>query len=282
MNSIDTTTPDYIDQFDDNEPKMGFFDHLDILRKHLLRAVGVLGVATIWAFLNKEIIFDKIILAPKNADFITWRAFCAIGRRFGIEGMCIQQFSFELININISGQFVKHITTSMVVGLVVGFPYLLFEIWRFVSPALHQNERKYAVQLIGYGSILFFMGIAFGYFLLAPISLVFLGTYQVSSEVTNQISLESFVSTLTSLVLAVGLVFELPIVAYFLAKVGILKSNFMKKYRRHSVVVNLILAAIITPTSDVGTLLLMAMPLFLLYEISIFVVKSAEKSIKNI
>ena len=168
--------PDYIDQFDDNEPKLGFFDHLEALRMHIIRAILVLGVGTVWAFFNKTYIFDKIILAPKNADFITWRAFCYLGKKLGVEGMCVKQFSFQLININISGQFVKHITTSMVVGLIIGFPYLIFEIWRFVAPALHQNEKKYAVKLIFYGSVLFFMGIAFGYFLLAPISIVFLGT----------------------------------------------------------------------------------------------------------
>ena len=269
--------PDYIDQFDDNEPKLGFFDHLEALRMHIIRAILVLGVGTVWAFFNKTYIFDKIILAPKNADFITWRAFCYLGKKLGVEGMCVKQFSFQLININISGQFVKHITTSMVVGLIIGFPYLIFEIWRFVAPALHQNEKKYAVKLIFYGSALFFMGIAFGYFLLAPISIVFLGTYQVSEQVINQISLDSFVSTLTGLVVAVGLVFELPVIAFFLAKVGVLSSDFMKKYRKHSIVANLILAAVITPTSDVGTLLLMALPLLLLYEISIFVVKRAEK-----
>src|SRR6185369_8600681 len=187
------------------------------------------------------------------------------------EDLCITQITFSLISTDLSAQFTTHMWAAFVGGLIAGFPYLVFELWKFVKPALHEKEKSYARGIVFYTSFLFLTGALFGYYVITPMTVNFLGTYQVSDEVKNMISLDSFISTVTTMTLITGIVFELPIVVYFLSKIGILNPTFMRKYRRHAIVIILIVAAIITPTSDATTLMLVAIPLYLLYEISIFV-----------
>lgn len=267
----------YIDQFEDTEDKMSFFDHLDAFRGHLIRISIAILVFAILAFAYKSFVFDSIILAPIQVDFSTYQFFCSLSQKFNfLSGLCITHIPYEFINVTMIGQFVTHVTVSFVFGIIFAFPYLIFELWRFVKPALNPNEKKYARGLLFYVSILFFIGILFGYFLLAPISTYFLGTYQVSELISNKITLTSYISLLTTLTLGSGLIFELPILAYFLAKIGIISSPFLKKYRKQAFLINLVLAAIITP-SDVMSMFLMALPLSLLYELSIRVVARVEK-----
>lgn len=252
--------------------EMSFLDHLEALRWHLMRAaIAIVVLALAWFFM-KELLFDGILLAPKNPNFPTYRILCHLSEQLGMgEDLCVKVIPFSLIATDISSQFTTHMWLSFVAGLVTGFPYIVWELWRFVKPALHQKERRYARGIVFYTSFLFLTGIAFGYYIITPMTVNFLGSYQVSAEVQNMISLDSFISTVSTMTLITGIVFELPIVVYFLTKIGMLTPGFMREYRRHAVVVILILAAVITPTSDATTLLMVAIPLYILYEISIFV-----------
>ncbi len=254
----------------DPNSEMNFLDHLEALRWHLVRATLAIFIIAVLAFIYKEILFDMIIFGPKNPDFITYRYLCYLSQKFSID-MCITKVGFSLISTSMAGQFTTHMVAAGVTGLILGFPYLLWEVWRFVKPALTQKEKKYTTGVVFFGSLLFFMGVGFGYFILSPLSINFLGSYQVSSEVTNAINLDSYISIVTLMTLACGVVFELPLVVYFLTKIGIIGPQFMRNYRKHAVVVNLVIAALITPSPDVTSQLLVAVPLFLLYEVSIFI-----------
>lgn len=255
------------------EPKaeMSFLQHLEELRWHLVRSSAAIFIFALIAFFNKEFIFDQLILAPKNADFPTYRFLCMLGQKLQLdESMCIKELSFTLINIDMSGQFSTHMSVSLYAGIVLAFPYVIWELWRFIKPGLHNHERKYANGIVFFTSLLFFLGVLFGYYVITPMSVNFLGTYQVSTLVANQISLGSFISTVTTLTLMTGVVFELPILVYFLTKIGVLTPEFMRHYRRHAIVVLLIIAAVITPP-DVTSQILVTIPLMVLYEVSIFV-----------
>ena len=255
-----------------NTGEMSFLDHLEALRWHIVRSAAVIFTAAIVLFCYKEFLFDAILLAPKNPNFPTYRALCRLSEYFNLGAdLCVTKIDFALISTDLSSQFSTHMWSAFVGGLVIGFPYLAFELWRFIKPALKEKEKKYARGIVFYTSILFLTGVFFGYYVITPMSVNFLGTYQVSSEVRNTITLDSFIGTVTTLTLITGLVFEMPIAIYFLSKIGIMSPAFMRKYRRHAVVIILILAAIITPTSDATTLMLVAIPLWLLYEVSIFV-----------
>jgi sec-independent protein translocase protein TatC len=204
--------------------------------------------------------------------------FCWLSEQYSwLQGLCVQEIPFIVINIDMTGQFMQHITVSIITGFMVAFPYIIWEFWRFLKPGLKKKEITAAQGMIFYISILFFVGVAFGYFLLAPLSILFLGSYQISGEVLNQITLSSYIGTLTTLVLATGLIFELPVLAYFLAQIGFVNAAFLRNSRRVAVVINLIIAAIITP-ADVGSMILMAIPLLVLYEISIKVVARVERT----
>lgn len=257
----------------EKEPKaeMSFLQHLEELRWHLVRSSAAIFIFALIAFFNKEFLFDKLILAPKNADFPTYRFLCMLGQKLNLdESICIKDLSFTLINIDMSGQFSTHMSVSLYAGIVLAFPYVIWELWRFIKPGLHNHERKYANGIVFFTSLLFFLGVLFGYYVVTPMSVNFLGTYQVSTLVANQISLGSFISTVTTLTLMTGVVFELPILVYFLTKIGVLTPEFMRNYRRHAIVVLLIISAIITPP-DVTSQILVCIPLLALYEISIFV-----------
>lgn len=254
----------------DPNAEMSFLEHLEALRWHLVRSVSVVLIISVAAFVNKSFIFDKIIFGPKNVDFPTYHALCWLSEKLSID-MCIRELPFTLINISMAGQFTVHMWVAFVTGFVVGFPYLLWELWRFIKPALTQKEKGYSSGIVFFTSLLFITGVLFGYYVISPMSINFLGSYQVSGEVKNQISLDSYISTVTILTFASGIVFELPIVVYFLSKIGLITPQFMRKYRKHAMVVNLIIAAVITPSPDITSQLLVAIPLFLLYEVSIYV-----------
>ena len=254
-----------------SEPKekvMTFWDHLDELRWHIMRSVIAIVILAIVAFINREIIFDYIILAPSSSEFITNRALCKLGNWLSINALCIKDMKLQIINIKMSGQFLTHMYISIVAGFIIAFPYILWEIWRFVKPAMKETEKKYSSGGVFISSVLFMAGILFSYFLIVPLTVNFLGTYQVSESVYNQISLTSYISTVVSVTFAVGLVFELPILVYFLTKIGVLTPDFMKRNRKYMYVIMLILSAIITPP-DMFSQILVVLPLIVLYEFSI-------------
>jgi sec-independent protein translocase protein TatC len=252
------------------ENEMSFLEHLEELRWHIIRSIVAIVTLMILAFIFKNIIFDKIILAPKSPEFITARLLCRLGELLNTTSLCINTQQMNLININMSGQLTTHITVSLVAGLILAFPVVLWEFWQFFKPALKANEARYARGAVFAASMLFFIGVSFGYFMLAPLSIHFLSSYEISTDVVNQINIRSYIGTLTSICLATGVVFELPIVAFFLTKIGIITPAFMRKYRKHAIVVIFIIAAIITPP-DVFSQTLVAIPLLMLYEISIFI-----------
>ncbi len=259
--------------------EMSFLDHLEELRWHILRSTAVILVVAIAAFIAKDFVFNYIVLAPRHPDFITYQLLCNFVSRLGLgDILCFNEVSFSVTNIEMAGQFLMHIKVSFIVGLVVSFPYVFIEIWRFVSPALHPNERKNMGGVIFFSSMLFYIGILFGYLILTPFSINFLGNYNVSEEVRNDINLSSYISTVVMLTLASGFIFELPIVTYFLAKLGLITPEFMRTYRRHACVIILILSAMITPP-DVTSQFIIAIPLYGLYEIGILIAKRVYKPV---
>ena len=250
--------------------KQSFWDHLDILRASLVKIAAVTAVFAVVAFFFKEALFS-VILAPKDADFITYRWLYFFSGWVTDEQA--QDFYVKLINTGLAQQFMIHMKVAMCTGVLCASPYILYQLFRFVSPALYANERKYVVRVVGYGYIMFMVGVLISYFLIFPLTFRFLGTYQVSDQVENMISLQSYISTLLMMSLAMGIVFEIPILSWLFAKLGFISADFMRRYRRHAVVIILVVAAIITPTSDVFTLLLVSLPMWLLYEVSIWIVK---------
>ena len=260
-----------------NKEEMSFLDHLEILRWHLIRSGIAILLFSILAFIFKEIIFDVVLLAPKDPNFLTYRFLCNISQALGLgDALCIKESPFSLMNINMAGQFSAHLLTSFYAGFILAFPYVFWEIWRFVLPALKEKEAKVSRGIVFFSSLLFLIGVIFGYFVIAPLSINFLGSYQVSQTVANQISLTSFISTVTTISLANGIIFELPILVYFLTKIGLLTPEFMRTYRRHAMVITLILSAIITPP-DITSQILVSFPLIILYEISIQISKAIVK-----
>ena len=250
--------------------KQSFWDHLDILRASLVKIAAVPAVFAVVAFFFKEALFS-VILAPKDADFITYRWLYFFSGWVTDEQA--QDFYVKLINTGLAQQFMIHMKVAMCTGVLCASPYILYQLFRFVSPALYANERKYVVRVVGYGYIMFMVGVLISYFLIFPLTFRFLGTYQVSDQVENMISLQSYISTLLMMSLAMGIVFEIPILSWLFAKLGFISADFMRRYRRHAVVIILVVAAIITPTSDVFTLLLVSLPMWLLYEVIILILK---------
>jgi len=257
--------------------EMSFLDHLEELRWRLIRSVLAIFIAAVVAFIFKDIIFDHIILAPKNPAFWTNRMFCALGEYLSTDSLCINQVPLEIVSMQMAGQFNMHMWVSLISGLIIAFPYVFYEFWSFIAPALKSKERKYANGAVFFSSFLFLTGVVFGYFMIVPLTVHFLGSYSVSAEVINKINLSSYISTLTSVTIAAGAIFELPIVVFFLTKIGLVTPDFMKKYRKHSIVVIFILAAIITPP-DIFSQTLVAIPLLLLYEVSILISKRVVKN----
>lgn len=259
-----------------NSDKQSFWDHLEVLRRALIKIAVVTVVFGIVAFVFKEELF-AVVLAPKEPGFITYRLLSRIGGIFS-DGM--EWGTVQLINTGLAEQFIIHMKTAMCAGILCASPYILYQLFRFVSPALYADEREYAVKVVGGGYLMFMVGVILSYYLIFPLTLRFLASYQVAGDVTNMITLQSYMGTLIMMCLAMGIVFEMPVVCWLFGKLGFLTDDFMRKYRKHAIVVILIIAAIITPTSDAFTLMIVSLPMWLLYELSIFLVrpgKSAEK-----
>ncbi len=248
-----------------------FWNHVDELRLVLIKSLAAIAVCAIVAFLFKETLF-RFILYPKQEDFITYRLFADIQNWF-IESNLHDVFSVQLINTGLATQFMMHMKTALYVGVLCASPYIIYQLFRFVSPALYANERRYTLRMVISGYVMFLLGASICYFLLFPLTFRFLATYQVSNEVTNLISLQSYIDTLMMMTLLMGIVFEMPVLCWLLAKLNFISSSFMCRYRRHAIVIMLVIAAIITPTSDIFTLLLVAFPMLLLYETSILIVR---------
>ncbi|WP_242921837.1 twin-arginine translocase subunit TatC [Pontibacter liquoris] len=257
--------------------EMSFVDHLEELRWHIIRAVGSIVVFATAAFLAKGFVFHDIILGPSRPDFLSYRLLCRLGQQIGSSALCIDKLGFTIQSREMSGQLTMHIMASLIIGLACAFPYAFWEIWRFIRPGLYSQERKSSEGAVFFVSILFAMGLCFGYFLVAPISINFLAGYQVDPSITNQFDLSSYVSTLTTLCLACAFMFEMPVVVFFLTKAGLVTPEFMKLYRRHAIIVILVIAAIITPP-DVISQMMVGLPLLLLYEVSIGVSSHIRKS----
>lgn len=254
------------------EKEMSFLDHLEVLRWHLIRstlAVIIVGVA---AFMAKDFIFDTILFGPKNADFPTYQFFCNLSKSLGLDEAFCEGPDFRIQSRQMAGQFSAHIWTSIWAGFILAFPYILWEVWRFISPGLYEKERKNSRGFILIASLLFFIGVLFGYYVISPLSINFLANYHVSEEVFNDIDLASYISTIRSSVIACGLIFELPIIMYFLTKIGLVTPEFLIKYRKISIVIVLILSAVITPP-DITSQIIVSIPILLLYEFSIYISK---------
>ena len=257
---------------DPNE--MSFLDHLEELRWHLIRSIVAIVLLGCVAFIFKGFIFDTILFGPKKMDFPTYKFLCSIAQFFGIESdFCAEKLPFTIQNRTMAGLFSAHIWTSIWAGFVVGFPYVLWELWRFISPGLHEKERKYSRGFIFVASLLFFMGVLFGYYILSPLSINFLGTYSVSNDpelVKNQIDIASYIATVRASALACGIMFELPIIIFFLTKIGLVTPAFLKKYRKYALVIVLVLSAVITPP-DVASQVIVDIPVLILYQVSIYI-----------
>lgn len=256
---------------------MSFLQHLEVLRWHLIRSAIAILIFMVLAFVFKHLVFDVIIFGPKQPNFITYRFFCEFTQKLGQEGIfCMDKMPFSLINNKMSGQFSTHIWVSLVAGFILAFPYLLFEVWRFVKPGLYPQERRFSGFLLILAAFLFLAGVLFGYYLIVPLSVQFLGGYSVSLEVDNLIDLMSYIMAVSTITLATGLIFELPVVVYFLAQNGLITPQWMKRYRRHAYVLILLLSAIITPP-DIASQILVTIPVAVLYEVSIGISKRVEK-----
>jgi sec-independent protein translocase protein TatC len=252
--------------------EMSFWEHLEDLRGTLVRSAAGIIIFSVVAFINRDVIFDHIILAPKDSDFITNILLCRLGKFLSFPSLCIDDLSLQIINIQMSGQFMIHLYASMAIGMVLASPYIVYQFWKFIVPALMPEERKYSRRAVFVISFLFIAGVVFSYFVIVPLTINFLGTYQVSEFVENRISLQSYISTVISVTIGVGVVFELPVVIYFLARVGLVNSSFLRKNRKYMLVIILIISAIITPP-DVFSQILVSIPLLALYELSIYIAK---------
>lgn len=252
-----------LDQLHDDK-EMSFLDHLETLRWHIIRIVLSVVVFTIVAFVYIEEVFN-ILLGPGRTDFWTYRMLCKY------IGLCPQSMGFTLQNTDMAGQFTQSISMAFYVGLTFSFPYAAWELWRFFRPALNVKERNYAKGIVFFSSILFLCGLLLGFYIITPITISFLGSYRISPQVENRINLESFLDTVTMMTFSTAITFELPVVVYFLTVAGFLTPKTMRKYRKHAIIVSLILSAVITPSTDMTSMLVLAIPFIFLYEFSIFV-----------
>lgn len=244
---------------------MTFWDHLDVLRSSLIRMAVAVAVLAVAAFVLKEELFS-VVLAPRSSDFVTYRL------------LGVTPFHLHLMNTGLTEQFMIHMRTALYAGLLAASPYVLYELFRFVSPGLYQNERRYAGWIVGAAYVMFLVGTLVNYFVVFPLTVRFLGTYQVSPDVANMLTLQSYVDTLLGMSLVMGVVFELPVVCGLMGRMGLLTDQWMNDYRRHAVVAILVVAAIITPTTDVFTLFVVALPIYLLYEVSIWIVRITKQN----
>lgn len=261
---------------------MGFLDHIDELRKRLVRSVIAIAIAAAAAMINYKWLFDEIIFGPKKANFWTYRKFCEFSRwMYNDDRLCIPGVPVKNINIEVTSQMTNFFYIGFLAGIVIAFPYVVYQLWLFVKPALKPKEQRYTRGIVGSIAVLFFLGVLFGYYVLTPISLSFLAGFTLSDEIQNMWSFDSYISFVSFSTFACGIVFELPVLVYLLSRLGILGPSLMRKYRRHAILVILIVAAILTPSPDIASQMLMAIPLYLLYEMSILVASRVEKNKKK-
>ncbi|WP_312138302.1 twin-arginine translocase subunit TatC [Sphingobacterium sp.] len=260
------------------ESEMSFFDHLEVLRWHIIRAVIAVTIFAILSFTFYDFVFNEIIMGPKNLDFWTYRMMCKVGDALNLAGFCVEKIPFNIINTELAGQFMLQINSCLLMAVALGFPYLLFEVWLFIKPALTDIERKSARGFVFYATVLFIIGALFGYYIVVPLSVNFLANVSLSEEITNQITIDSYLSTIATLTLGCGIIFLLPILIFILSKIGIMTPEFMRASRRYAIVIILVIAAIITPTADVITLLTVSAPMFILYELSIMVSANVKRA----
>lgn len=262
--------------------EMSFMDHLEEVRWLLIRStIAIVIIASACYFID-DFIFDTVIFGPKSPDFVTYKFFCQLTKYFGVDDKyaCATAFNFTILNTEVGGQFSIYLWTLISAGFILGFPYILYEVWRFISPALYVKERKNAKKFIFVSSILFFAGVLFGYYVIVPLSINFFGTFNVTDTIENKFSVDSYISMVKTSVIASGLVFELPIIIYFLAKLGLVDATFLRKYRKFAIVIILIVAAIVTPP-DIPSQIVVSIPILLLYEISIWIAVAVYKKEKN-
>jgi sec-independent protein translocase protein TatC len=258
----------------EEERALSFWEHLEVFRWTLIRIILALVVFVGAIFSFKELVFTRIVFAPLSSDFVFYQWLCSLANLVNVPAICPGDFSLQLININLAGQFIAHIGASFSLGLVLVIPYILFEIWRFVQPALYPNEKKHVGAIFSSATFLFYTGVAVAYLIIFPLTVRFLGSYEISSLVPNQISVQSYLGTLYILIFSMGIMFEMPVLAYLLSRIGLIHKDMLKSVRSYALVGLMILAAFITPTTDPFTLIIVVMPLYLLYEVSILVCRT--------
>jgi sec-independent protein translocase protein TatC len=259
-----------LDQMNSEEKEMSFLDHLEELRWHIVRSVASVMVGFVVAFVFAKWIFDNIVFAPAKASFITFRALCKIGDYFNTDAICVTEIPFKVQSRFVTGQFSMQFTAAFVIGLILAFPYVFWELWRFVKPGLYTTEKKGSQGAVFAVTILFLMGVSFGYFILCPMSMYFFANYTISDMIVNEFDITSYVSTIVALVFGSGVLFQLPVAIFFLTRIGLVTPQFLRTYRKHAIIIILVLAAIITPP-DMLSQMIITMPLWVLYEISIFI-----------
>jgi sec-independent protein translocase protein TatC len=260
--------------------EMAFVDHIEELRWHIIRSLAIVILASICIFFRIEWIFDHIIMGPAHPDFISYRILCKIGQHFGISALCLQEINIQFQNTELAGQFMMSFSTSFMIGFIIAFPFIFWEFWRFIKPALKASEVKHARGIVFWTSLLFFTGVLFAYYLIAPFTINFFAAYQLSPLFKNIITMENYYDTMSDLILGMGAVFELPVLVYFLSKVGILTPTLMRSKRRYAILIIFVLAAVITPP-DWFSIWLVAIPLLMLYEASISISDRANKRRKK-
>lgn len=264
------------EQLPKGEKEMSFLEHLEEFRWHIIRSLGSIAIFAIAAFIFREYIWSYVILAPSRPDFWTYEMFCRLGSLTGVEFFCIDEMNFIIQSRRMTAQFTMALVSSFVIGLIIAFPYAFWEFWRFIKPGLYQNEKQLSRGAVFFVTLLFLSGVLFGYYIVSPISINFLTNFTLDDSIMNEIDLNSYVSLVMMLTLACGIMFQLPVVVYFLTKAGIITPEFLKTYRKHAIVVILILSALITPP-DVISQILMCFPLMFLYEISIMVASTIKR-----
>jgi sec-independent protein translocase protein TatC len=265
-----------LDQEKSEEREMSFLDHLEELRWHVVRSVIAIIVFTIVAFIKVQWVFDSLLLGPARSDFPTWRALCKLGRWIDNADLCIKNIPLELQSRYMTGQFTITIVSALVIGLILAFPYVIWEIWQFIKPGLHIRERKNSRGVISVITALFATGVSFGYYVITPLMVYVMVNYRISDLIVNQFDITSYVTTVVVLVFGSGMLFQLPVVIYFLSKLGFVTPGYLRKYRKHSIVIILIVAAIITPPDPLSQILI-TIPLYFLFEISILISANVEK-----
>lgn len=261
--------------------EMSFLDHLEDLRWFLIRSVSAIIIGATIAFFFNQFIFDVVLFGPKDPNFITYKLFCEMSQYFmNDESLCIKEINMELLNREMGGQFSAHLWMSITVGIIFSFPYILWEFWKFISPALYRNEKKQAFSFLFVSTLLFIVGICFGYYIIAPLSVQFLANYSLSNEIKNGIDLASYINLIKTSTLASGIIFELPIIMYFLTKLGLITPKFLTENRRYTIVIVLVVSAIITPP-DIISQIIVAIPIMILYEFSIIISKIVYNRMQN-